>query len=93
MQGAIYKNQSQPLLALLPPSLPCSRPLPAQSAQPPPAWPSLTTWLSKARPFNTSPPRPLAAAARCKQAPSAPHPRALGGGPEALAPCPQLRKA
>ena len=83
VQRAIYKIQSQPLLAPQPPALPCpslwvcARPLPAR-AQPPPAQPGLTTWPSQARPFNTSPPRLLAAAARCGWA-SRP-PRASGPG-------------
>lgn len=45
VQWAIYKNQSQPLLALLPPSLPnLFLPPPCPEGPAPPAQPSLTTW-------------------------------------------------
>ncbi|XP_070330769.1 collagen alpha-1(III) chain-like [Odocoileus virginianus] len=58
-------------------------------AQPPPAQPGLTTWPSQARPFNTSPPRLLAAAARCGQASRPPQSfRSWERGPEVLAACP-----
>lgn len=96
VQRAIYKIQSQPPLAPQPPALPSGSALSPSlpRAQPPPAQPGLTTWPSQARPFNTSPPRLLAAAARCGQASRPPQSfRSWERGPEVLAACPPLQQA